>query len=132
MALPVVVIIGRPNVGKSSLLNMLARQRISIVDPRAGITRDRVSAIIEHEDRYFELVDTGGVGIVDDDHLEQHVEAQIQYAISQANVIIFVVDARDGMAPLDQSIAAMLRKLEIPVIMAANKIDAANQDHMSG
>ncbi len=123
MALPVVVIVGRPNVGKSSLLNALTRQRISIVDPRAGITRDRVSVLMEHEQRYFELVDTGGIGIVDDDSLETHVESQIQYAIAQADLIIFIVDVRDGITPLDQSIADMLRRLEIPVIPVANKVD---------
>jgi len=124
MALPVVVIVGRPNVGKSSLLNTLARERISIVDARAGITRDRVSAIIEHQDRYFELVDTGGVGIVDDDHLEEHVEGQIQYAIGRANVAIFLVDVRDGLTPLDQRVAELLRRLEIPTLLVANKVDA--------
>lgn len=123
MALPVVTIVGRPNVGKSSLLNMLARQRISIVDPRAGITRDRVSAIIEHADHYFELIDTGGIGIVDDDHLEEHVEGQIRFAIAQAALIVFVVDVRDGFTPLDNAVAAMLRRMGKPIILVANKVD---------
>lgn len=123
MALPLAVIVGRPNVGKSSLLNALARQRISIVDARAGITRDRVSAVIEHADRYIELVDTGGVGIVDDDHLEEHVENQIHYAIDRADVVLFVVDAHDGITPLDRRVAERLRRLETPVILIANKVD---------
>jgi GTP-binding protein len=123
MSLPVVVIVGRPNVGKSSLLNTLARERISIVDPRAGITRDRVTAIVAHEDRYYELVDTGGIGIVDDDHLESHVEGQIQYAIDRADVILFVVDVVTGITALDQTIAAMLRKLAKPLLVVANKAD---------
>ncbi|MHC4160365.1 MAG: GTPase, partial [Planctomycetota bacterium] len=72
MALAVVAIIGRPNVGKSSLLNALAGEMISIVEPTAGVTRDRVSTIIERDERYFELIDTGGYGIVDSDHLEEH------------------------------------------------------------
>ena len=76
MALPVVAIIGRPNVGKSSLLNALAGQRISIVEPTAGVTRDRVSTIIETNERFFELVDMGGFGIVDSDELSEHVEHQ--------------------------------------------------------
>ena len=109
MALPVVVIVGRPNVGKSSLLNMLARERISIVDPRAGITRDRVSATIEHNGSFLELIDTGGIGIVDEDHLEAHVEEQIRYAIARADVVVFVVDVRDGLMPLDQTVAELLR-----------------------
>ncbi len=124
MALPVVVIVGRPNVGKSSLLNMLARERISIVDARAGITRDRVAAIIEHHERYFELVDTGGVGIVDDQQLEEHVEGQIQYAIARADAAIFIVDVRDGVTGLDRRVGELLRRLEIPVQLVANKVDA--------
>lgn len=123
MALPVVVIVGRPNVGKSSLLNSLARSRISIVDPRAGITRDRVSTIIAFRERYFELVDTGGIGIVDDDNLESHVEDQIRYAIALAAVVVFVVDIQQGLAPLDQRVAELLRPMNVPVIVAANKVD---------
>ena len=84
MALPVVAIIGRPNVGKSSLLNALAGKRISIVEPSAGVTRDRVSTIIARDDHYFELVDTGGYGIIDSDQLGSHIEQQIQKAIESA------------------------------------------------
>lgn len=124
MPLPCVVIIGRPNVGKSSLLNMLARERISIVDPRAGITRDRVSAVIEHQDRYFELIDTGGIGIIDDDRLEEHVEGQIEFGLQMADVIIATVDVRDGLTALDQRVAELLRKLNKPIILVANKADA--------
>jgi len=132
MALPLVVIVGRPNVGKSSLLNALARERISIVDARSGITRDRVSAIIEDQDRYFELLDTGGIGLVDDDHLEQHVEEQIQFAIERADVILFVVDIQTGPLPLDQVVASRLRRAEKPVVVVANKTDDARHDHESG
>jgi GTP-binding protein len=123
MALPVVAIVGRPNVGKSSLLNLLARQRVSIVDPRAGITRDRVSAVAEHGGRYLELIDTGGVGVVDDDHLEQHVERQIEIAIEQADAVIFVTDIHAGIAALDQRVAERLRRLRKPVVLVANKAD---------
>lgn len=129
MSLPVVAIVGRPNVGKSSLLNALARERISIVDPRAGVTRDRVSTVIElADDRYIELVDTGGIGIVDDDHLEAHVEAQIQYALARASVILFVVDAAFGLTPMDKTIAQALRKLSKPLIVVANKVDAPKHE----
>ncbi len=123
MALPVVAIIGRPNVGKSSLLNALARARISIVDPRAGITRDRVAAVIEYEGRYFELVDTGGIGIVDDDHLEEHVEQQISLAIHRADLILLLTDAQVGLTPLDRTIAAKLRSLDARIVLVANKVD---------
>jgi GTP-binding protein len=123
MAMPVVVIVGRPNVGKSSLLNSLARQRISIVDPRAGITRDRVSAVIEHDERYLELVDTGGIGIIDDDQLEGHVEGQIRYAMTRADLIVFVADVSNGLMPLDVAVAEQLRRLAKPVIPVVNKVD---------
>ena len=124
MALPVVAIVGRPNVGKSSLFNMLAGHRISIVDPTAGVTRDRVSAVVEDAGRWFELVDTGGYGIVDRDDLDVHVEQQIRFAVEQAALILFVVDARDGMLPLDQEVAGWLRVANKPIVLIANKVDA--------
>jgi GTP-binding protein len=125
MALPVVAIIGRPNVGKSSLFNALAGEMISIVEPTAGVTRDRVSTIIERNDRYFELIDTGGYGIVDSDQLKEHIENQIKQAISSANLVIFVVDIRDGLMPLDGQIARLLRKNNLNVVLVANKADEA-------
>jgi GTP-binding protein len=128
MALPVVAIIGRPNVGKSSLLNALAGQRISIVEPTAGVTRDRVSAIIARDTPkagYFELIDTGGYGIVDSDQLSSHIEQQILHAIESANLILFMVDIRDGLVPLDKTIAQLLHKHGLDVIGVANKADNA-------
>ncbi|MHC4621314.1 MAG: GTPase, partial [Planctomycetota bacterium] len=116
MALPKVAIIGRPNVGKSSLLNALAGEMISIVEPTPGVTRDRVSTVIESRGRYFELVDTGGYGIVDIDELSGHIEQQIQQAIESANLVVFMVDIRDGLVPLDEQIARLLRKNELEVI----------------
>ena len=101
MPLPLVAIVGRPNVGKSSLFNWLAGRRISIVDPTAGVTRDRVATVVEVEDRFFELVDTGGMGIQDSDNLTEDVENQITHAIDAAAVVLFVVDIRDGTVPLD-------------------------------
>ncbi len=130
MSLPLVAIVGRPNVGKSSLLNLLALERISIVDPRPGITRDRVTAILEHRERYAELVDTGGVGVVDADHLEQHVEEQIRFAIQRAALVLFVVDCQSGVTPLDQRVAELLRKSEKRVLVIANKADTeAHEPH---
>ncbi len=132
MSLPVVAIVGRPNVGKSSLLNALAKRMISIVEPTAGVTRDRVSAIIELNDRYFELVDTGGYGIVDHDNLTQHVEGQIRLALEKADIVLFVVDVREGVAPLDMKVANLLRELDLDVLLVANKADSPEQDHHTG
>ncbi len=125
MALPVVAIIGRPNVGKSSLLNALAGQMISIVEPRAGVTRDRVSTFIGRDEKYFELIDTGGYGIVDSDQLSGHIEQQILQAIESADIVLFMVDIRDGLVPLDKTIAQLLRKNNLDVIGVANKADTA-------
>lgn len=132
VTLPTVAIVGRPNVGKSSLLNMLAGRRISIVDPTAGVTRDRIQAVCEHDGVYFELVDTGGFGIVDRDDLSAQVEQQIRYAIDQADLILFVVDAREGVAPLDQQVADLLRKCRASVILIANKVDAPDMPVETG
>ena len=132
MALPVVAIIGRPNVGKSSLLNALAGQMISIVEPTAGVTRDRVSTIISRDDRYFELVDTGGYGIVDSDRLSEHIEQQIHRAIESANLVLFMVDIRDGVMPLDEKTAQLLRKKNLDVIGVANKADTAKMFPAAG
>ena len=132
MALPVVAIIGRPNVGKSSLLNALAGQMISIVEPTAGVTRDRVSTIIGRDKQYFELVDTGGYGIVDSDRLESHIEQQIHQAIESANLVLFMVDIRDGVVPLDEKIAQLLRKHNLDIIGVANKADTAKMFPAAG
>lgn len=123
MSLPVVAIVGRPNVGKSSLLNALAGKRISIVDPTAGTTRDRVSVPLPLGEGYVELVDTGGMGIEDTDRLTDHVESQIAYAITQAQLVLFVVDARQGVSPLDVHVAQQLRRQDKNVIIIANKVD---------
>lgn len=124
MGVPQVVIVGRPNVGKSSILNWLAGQRLSVVDPKAGVTRDRVTHLVELGERFVELVDTGGIGIVDEDNLSEHVERQIEIALQTADVVLFVVDARSGIAPLDETIARRLRPLERPILCVVNKTDA--------
>ncbi len=123
MSLPIVAIVGRPNVGKSSLLNIMAGRRISIVDDTPGVTRDRVSTPIELDTGFIELVDTGGMGIEDVDDLTDDVEDQIASGVSEAALILFMVDAREGVSPLDSYVARLLRKQEKPVILLANKVD---------
>ncbi len=123
MGVPQVVIVGRPNVGKSSLFNWLVGKRLAIVDPTAGVTRDRLTYLTSHFDRYFELVDTGGMGIEDSDNLTKHIEDQINTALESAAVIVFVVDARDGLVPLDKEVAQRLRYVDVPIIVVANKAD---------
>ncbi len=128
MAVPVVAIVGRPNVGKSSLFNWLAGRRIAIVDPTAGVTRDRVSTLLKADDRYFEVVDTGGMGMQDVDNLTEQVEAQIEAAIDSAHVLLFVVDSRAGLMPLDEEVARRLRYVTKPVLCVANKCDTPELD----
>ena len=132
MAVPRVAIIGRPNVGKSSLLNALAGEMISIVEPTAGVTRDRVSTFIERNEKYFELIDTGGYGIVDSDELSDHIAHQIANAIDSADLVLFMVDIRDGIVPLDKRIAKLLRKQDMDVIGVANKADSAKMFPAAG
>ncbi|MAE67806.1 MAG: ribosome biogenesis GTPase Der [Phycisphaeraceae bacterium] len=134
---PKVAIVGRPNVGKSSLLNMLAGRRISIVDAEAGITRDRVSATVElagssrgHDARAVEFVDTGGHGIEDVADLTAQVERQIAAAVHEAQLILFVIDAQSGVAALDEQVARLLRTggSGCPVLLVANKVDGPSHE----
>lgn len=124
MSVPKVAIVGRPNVGKSSILNWLARRMVAVVDPTAGVTRDRVCWLMHDDDRYFELIDTGGIGIVDDDNLSEEIETQIQIGLEEADLLMFVVDGRAGMTPLDQEVANRLRPINKPTLMVINKCDA--------
>src|SRR5436190_6354830 len=132
MALPVVAIVGRPNVGKSSLLNALVGKRISIVQDMPGVTRDRVSFPLPIGGHYVELVDTGGYGFVDPDQLSDHIKQQIELAMSQASVVLFVVDCETGLTSADEEIAAMLRRQGIKTILIANKADSPRADAMLG
>ena len=119
----IVAIVGRPNVGKSRLFNRLARKRISIVHDQPGVTRDIISAVV---DKDFTLLDTGGLGLSESptaDALIPAVEAQARFAIETAHVVVFVVDGREGLRPLDEKVAVMLRKSGKKVILVANKQD---------
>ena len=128
MRVPQVAIIGRPNVGKSSIFNWLSGHRIAIVDDVAGVTRDRMSHLMHVEDRFFDLVDTGGIGINDVDNLTKEIEQQIEHAIEVADVILFTVDTRSGITPLDEEVARRLRYIEKPIICVANKADDPKLD----
>lgn len=132
--LPKVVIVGRPNVGKSSLLNLLAGRRVSIVDPTAGVTRDRIGVAVELSGVFsdgsapntVELIDTGGYGIEDADNLTAQVERQIDLALAGAQVVLFVIDAQAGVASLDETVARLLHQSanKAPVLLVANKVDS--------
>src|SRR5271170_510373 len=126
--MPTVAIVGRPNVGKSSLLNALAGKRISIVQDMPGVTRDRIGFPLRIEDRYVELIDTGGYGFVDPDKLTEHIKHQIELAMAQAAVVLFVVDGHAGLTSADQTIAALLRRKNIKTILLANKVDGETAD----
>lgn len=128
MTIPVVIITGRPNVGKSSLFNCLAGQRISIVDPTCGVTRDRISIQIDHNGKQFELFDTGGIGINDVDNLDHEINEQIEIAINKSDLILFVVDVRDGITPLDSEIADKFRKINKPILLVVNKVDSKQHE----
>jgi GTP-binding protein len=128
MGIPQIVIVGRPNVGKSSIFNWLARKRLAIVDGTPGVTRDSVTYLMYDRERYFELVDTGGIGFDDPDNLTAKIDEQIAAAIESAAMVLFVVDTRAGLTPLDQEVARRLRYVDTPVICVANKADEATLD----
>ncbi|MCC7499407.1 MAG: ribosome biogenesis GTPase Der [Bryobacterales bacterium] len=128
--LPVVVIIGRPNVGKSTLFNQITGQRRAIVGDEPGITRDRISGEAEYLGRRFELIDTGGIIPDDDQIIPAGILRQARVALDSAAHIIFVIDGRTEITAADRDLAQLLRKLGKPVSLAVNKIDAAVRQHL--
>jgi GTP-binding protein len=126
--IPSVVIVGRPNVGKSSLFNAICRERVAIVEPTPGVTRDRISRVVERPDARFELVDTGGIGLHDSDALAEHIQAQIAIAIEQADLVLLVVDLKAGPQPFDAEIANELRTAGKRVLLVVNKADGGRND----
>jgi len=126
--IPQVVIVGRPNVGKSSLFNWLIEKRIAIEDPTAGVTRDRLVQRIELDDRVVDLVDTGGMGFDDPDGLSAQIDAQIENGLVAAAAILFMVDVRTGLVPADEQVARRIRRTGAPVILLANKADSPGLD----
>ena len=123
MSKPIVAIIGRQNVGKSTLLNRLAGKRISIVEDLPGTTRDRVFTDVTWNDRSFTLVDTGGLELGMETEIDRGVKEQISQAMSEADAIVFMVDVKDGIMPADAEIADLVRRLKKPTLLVANKGD---------
>lgn len=128
MAKPLLAIVGRPNVGKSTFFNRLAGRRISIVEDMPGVTRDRVYADAEWCGRSFTMVDTGGIEIHSEDTMWKHIKAQAELAVELADVILLLVDGRIGIMPDDYDVANLLRMSNKPIILAVNKIDNNNYD----
>ncbi|MBK7141010.1 MAG: ribosome biogenesis GTPase Der [bacterium] len=128
MSLPIVAIVGRPNVGKSSLFNRLLRKKLAVVDPTPGVTRDRNYAVCDWNGREFRLIDTGGMVPDSRDEMERLIMDQSEFAIHEADLVILVVDAQTGVDTTDLRIARALSKASKPHLLAANKADNASLD----
>ena len=121
--IPKVVVVGRPNVGKSSLFNWVVGKRIAIEDPTAGVTRDRLVQRVELDGRVCDLVDTGGMGFDDPDGLTSQIDRQIESGLAEAALVLFVVEVRSGLLPADRDVAERVRKTGATVLLVANKAD---------
>lgn len=128
MTKPIVAIVGRPNVGKSTFFNKIAGKRISIVEDTPGVTRDRIYADVEWLDHKFTLIDTGGIEFSTKDPILEQMREQSAIAIDTADVILFMVDAREGMTSTDHEVADMLRKTNKPVLLVCNKVDSEKRE----
>jgi GTP-binding protein len=127
-AKPVVAVVGRPNVGKSTFFNRLIGERAAIVYDNPGVTRDYILRDCDWAGREFLLIDTGGLIVDAETEMGRHVKDQVSFAIEQADVIVFMVDAKEGVVGADEDIASMLRRTTKPIILAANKIDSQNEE----
>ena len=130
MANPVIAIVGRPNVGKSTFFNKVAGRKISITENRPGVTRDRIYADAEWRGRPFTLVDTGGIELKSEDEMWKQIASQAQLAIETADVILFFTDGREGLTSSDYDVAELLRRSGKPVVLVVNKIDEYSQDKL--
>lgn len=124
MALPIVTLVGRTNVGKSTLFNRLVGKQKSITEDISGVTRDRVSSKVEWQGDEFLLVDTGGLDIANKEMMNQEIKSQVEKAMLETDLILFVVDGKEGLNPHDDEIANVIRRYQKPVIVVANKIDS--------
>ena len=127
---PIVAIVGRPNVGKSTFVNRLLGKRHSIVDDQPGVTRDRIYTDVEWQNKWFTVIDTGGIIPDDDDEIMNSIFDQAKIACEEADKIIFVVDGKDGVHPVDEAIANILRMTDKPVFLVVNKIDSYLENNM--
>lgn len=127
---PIVAIVGRPNVGKSTLFNKIVGKRISIVEDTPGITRDRIYADAEWNGREFTLIDTGGIEPNTDDEILSQMRSQANLAIDMADVILFMVNVKDGLTAADNDVGVMLQKSGKPIILTSNKVDAPGEPPM--
>ena len=128
MANPLIAIVGRPNVGKSTFFNKVVGRKISITDDRAGVTRDRLYADSEWRGKAFSIVDTGGIELRSEDTMWKEIKKQAEVAIDTAQVIMFFVDGREGLTTSDYDVADMLRRSKKPVILVVNKIDEYSEE----
>lgn len=127
MSKPIVAIVGRPNVGKSTLFNQIGKKRVSIVDDMPGVTRDRIYLDAEWLDHEFTMIDTGGIEFDESNHILKSMRWQAQLAMDEADVILFLVDGRAGLTASDEEVGRLLRHAKKPVVLGVNKIDSSKQ-----
>ena len=130
MSKPIVAVVGRPNVGKSTLFNQIGKKRVSIVDDMPGVTRDRIYMDAEWLNHEFTIIDTGGIEFDESDHILRSMRSQAELAMEEADVILFLVDGRAGLTSSDEEVARLLRRTKKPVILAVNKIDSFDRESL--
>lgn len=130
MRKPIVAVVGKPNVGKSTLFNKIVRKRVAITQDDPGVTRDRLYQDAEWQNRYFTLVDTGGIEVKSDDVFSKQIVNQVDLAIDTADIILFIVDAKTGITPEDRDVLNLLRRTNKEIILVVNKIDSKKDDNL--
>ncbi|MBN2724625.1 MAG: ribosome biogenesis GTPase Der [Deltaproteobacteria bacterium] len=131
MVMPLVAIVGRPNVGKSTLFNRIIRERKALTEDLPGVTRDRIYGDADWGNRNFRLIDTGGLDSASEENMKKSIASQVKVAIEESNAVIFVVDGRDGLMPEDIEIVDYLRRIDKPFVLAVNKLDSDRADNKS-